>query len=57
MLKYHNYNNNNNNPTLTIAQHFNKTCCGQADRQADIEIYRAAITSKKMQKAKYVQMF
>ena len=40
------YNNSNNNYTLTTAKHFNKSHCGQTDRQADIVTCRAAIKAK-----------
>ena len=46
-----NYNNSNNIYTLTTAQIFDKSCCGQADgptdRQTDIATCRAAIAAKK----------
>ena len=41
-----NYNNSNNNHTVSTAQHFHKTHCGQTERQADIVTYRAAFAAK-----------
>ena len=41
-----NYINSNNNRTLTTAQHFHKTHCGQTDRQSEIVTYRAAFTAR-----------